>query len=529
MVVIGTPNIGTEFVRNFNPFAWNRLVGTIPCIYEPLMISDPSRIDLIPWLAESYTWGSDHLSLVFSLRRDVRWSDGSLFKAADVVFTFNLLSEMRSQHQQDWFVDQIPENLDQWVESVAALDDFRVAFTFKAVNTLIVYDIIAQPIIPQHIWQFVEDGMTFPNEHPVGTGPFTQVTRFEQNVELGWRLWQLERNPYYWQEGKPAVNGIRFWSRYGEYLAKDLLAGDIDWTIYSDPAVAADFVNKDIFSNHTITETGTTVLLDMNTARLPFNQKEVRQAISMAIDREKIIEKILAGRAIPVSPTGLRPEEQRWLNPDAERAGFWMNYNPLEAERLLDRAGLTRGSDGLRVGPDSKTLRLSLMILSPYDSLIADILTQNLRDIGLWVGASGMDSNDNYDRANYDLAVIIRSPDTATPYEFYHSWMSASGTHFFFEKAKSKTNSAAKRYTNLEAGQLLDEFIRQSEFPAQKSVLDQLQMIFVEDIPVIPLFTSYYPVEYTTRRFVGFPTPQDHYAPANPYAWTGLLVLLNLK
>ena len=56
-----------------------------------------------------------------------------------------------------------------------------------------------QLIVPEHIFSKVEQPETFSNPNPVGTGPFTEILKFDQQV------WDLGRNPFYWQEGKPMV------------------------------------------------------------------------------------------------------------------------------------------------------------------------------------------------------------------------------------------------------------------------------------------------------------------------------------
>ncbi len=72
-----------------------------------------------------------------------------------------------------------------------------VVLTFNEVYTLALYDFAEQMIVPKHIWEAVEDPVTFLNEEPVGTGPFTEIGIFEA------QYWELHKNPNYWQEGKP--------------------------------------------------------------------------------------------------------------------------------------------------------------------------------------------------------------------------------------------------------------------------------------------------------------------------------------
>ena len=82
------------WTRNFNPLVatggarWPTQGG----IYEPLMIFNSMKNEWVPWLATSFTWSEDNHKLTYELRPNVLWSDGQPFSAADVVFTFNLIS-----------------------------------------------------------------------------------------------------------------------------------------------------------------------------------------------------------------------------------------------------------------------------------------------------------------------------------------------------------------------------------------------------------------------------------------------------
>src|SRR4051812_20511840 len=79
-----------SFVRNFNPLleAGNVRWPTRRAMYEPMLVHNPLTGEYVPWLAERYVWSADRKELRFFLRPGVRWSDGSPFTAADVVFTF---------------------------------------------------------------------------------------------------------------------------------------------------------------------------------------------------------------------------------------------------------------------------------------------------------------------------------------------------------------------------------------------------------------------------------------------------------
>src|SRR5262249_29970569 len=147
-----------------------------------------------------YKWSDDNKTLTFTLQNNVKWSDGQPFTAKDVAFTFNLFKN-KPGLQGAGLVAMAGDNA--YVESVTATDDTTVVFNFKQVFTPGLYDIIGQMIVPEHTWKDVADPSKFTNDNPVGTGPFTQVVNFQSQA------YQVDKNPNYWQPGKPYFQSIR--------------------------------------------------------------------------------------------------------------------------------------------------------------------------------------------------------------------------------------------------------------------------------------------------------------------------------
>jgi peptide/nickel transport system substrate-binding protein len=94
----GTLNLaedeGGPFVNNYNPFTGSHTTDTMSYVYETLLQFDLADSSVVsPWLSSSYSWSDNGKTLVFQLRRGVKWSDGRPFTSADVVFTFDLLKK----------------------------------------------------------------------------------------------------------------------------------------------------------------------------------------------------------------------------------------------------------------------------------------------------------------------------------------------------------------------------------------------------------------------------------------------------
>lgn len=262
----------STWIRNFNPLfpqTTNRW-PTINGIYEPLFIYTTINAEIVPWLATEWSFNDDNTVLSFTTREGVEWSDGTPFTANDVAFTFNLFLEN----------DALPGNgarsVTPYLESIEATDDTTVVFTFTQPYTIGLYDIGAQMIVPQHVFSEVEDLTTYTNEEPVGTGPFTEVARFEQQV------WELHRNPNYWQEGKPYFQGFQI-PAYPDNAAINLatINGENDWAGNFIPDIEQVYVaeNPEHF-NYWFPSTGATVHLYLNTTVAPFDNVDVRKAIA---------------------------------------------------------------------------------------------------------------------------------------------------------------------------------------------------------------------------------------------------------
>jgi peptide/nickel transport system substrate-binding protein len=182
----------STWVRNFNPFSPDARMQASTIIYEPMMIFNKATAELVPWLATGYTWSDNDSTLTFKIRPGVKWSDGQPFTAKDISFTFDMLKKNSALLNN--IGSLLTDNLAGW----SAPDDSTMVFKFSVVHTPAVYLLANQIIVPEHIWKDIADPTTFTNDNPVGTGPFTQITRFEDQIYI------IEKNPYYWQPGKPA-------------------------------------------------------------------------------------------------------------------------------------------------------------------------------------------------------------------------------------------------------------------------------------------------------------------------------------
>jgi peptide/nickel transport system substrate-binding protein len=125
--VVVSHRAASTWIRNFSPVAPDPINDTFGLIYEPLLIWNEVNGEIIPWLAESYEYSEDLLTLTFKLRENVTFNDGEAMNADDVVFTLNLAKEFPALDRgARW----------QYLESVEKVDDFTVQFNMSQVYSL---------------------------------------------------------------------------------------------------------------------------------------------------------------------------------------------------------------------------------------------------------------------------------------------------------------------------------------------------------------------------------------------------------
>ncbi len=501
------------WIRNFNPLMpgcrWPSAAG----IYEPLGVYNSVKGEWVPWLATAWGWRDEGLTLAFTLRQGVQWSDGQPFTAADVLFTFELIKRFPALDQKSvWkFLDQ-----------VSVGPEGEVLFKFKRVYVPGLPWIAHQPLVPKHAWASIEDPVAFTNPNPVATGPFTEVRLFQNQV------YELGKNPHYWQPGKPAIEAIRLPAFPGNDQANlALVDGELDWAANYVPAVERVFVRKDPTHHHYwFPPMGSTVFLYANTTRAPFGSVSVRKALSLAIDRNLIVDVAMSHYTLPSDATGLSAAYEKWRDPGAVARGTWVRFDAEEAGRLLDAAGLKRDAKGQRLLPDGKKLSLSIAVVNGWSDWVraAQVIARGLKKVGIDASVRLLDEGTWFQRlqqGDFELAVGW-SIEGVAPYEFYR-WLMSRETVLPLD-----TPAAGNwhRYGSEAAAPVFAEIERTTDPVRERELEVRLQEIFVDEAPAIPLFPNPAWGEFNTRRFEGFPDAANPWAALSPNKMPDALLML---
>lgn len=325
-------------------------------IFDGLVARD-ADLQLVPALAVQVpTVSADGLTWTATLREDVSFSDGTPLTAQDVVFTFTSVL--------DPAVDTtIASNYDA-LASVTAPDPRTVVFALKYPYAPFGQR-LALGIVPRKAFDGV-DIITAPfNTAPIGTGPYT-VAEWRKGDRM-----VLKANENYWG-GAPAVKTATFvFVSDDNARATRMAAGEFDATVLP-PKLAKTYDGREgyrVVRSESADYRGLGI-----PSELPFTSDPVvRLAINTGIDRQAMIDTVLAGAGKPAA-TPISPYLSQWYDEDAT-----FRYDPAEAGRMLDRAGWVLGPDGRRAKDGQQA---QLPILYPaQDSLRKELALATASDI----------------------------------------------------------------------------------------------------------------------------------------------------
>jgi len=519
-VVVVVPTQSATWIRHFNPFLFSQARwGTVGAIYEPLLIYNSAQGKYVPWLAERYGWSADNLTLTFDLRRNVRWSDGQPFTARDVVFTFELLKKYKALDQNAIWVK---------LRAVEQRGDFQVLVHFKEPFVPALFFVGESPIVSEHAWKDVKDPITFRDENPIGTGPFTRVKSFKTQV------YELGKNPDYWQPGKPKLEAVRVPAFPGnEQTSLAMLRGEIDWAALFIPAIDRIFVDKDPeHHGYQFAKVEGTVMLYPNHLHAPYGDVRVRKAISHAIDRQLIVRIAMQGYTDPAPATGLTDLYAKYKDPSIiEEVGDFNKHDPTRAKALLDEAGLTMGPEGFRTHPDGSPWTVDVNCVAGWsDWIIAgQIIAKNLQAVGINATLHTYDFGAWFQRlqtGDFDLSISWSTTGGPSLYTYYHRQMSTETVRPLGEAAEYNW----QRFGSKRADELLAALAKTNDLAEEKHLARELQRVFLENAPALPLFPGPAWGEYVSTRITGFPTQENPYAALAPYKQPGyLLTLIELE
>ena len=424
-------------------------------IYNTLLALNPD-LTMAPELAERWETSADGLRLTLHLRRGVKFHDGTDFNALATKYNLDRRMDQTIASPQRTQLVAI-------IASVEAPDDNTVVINMKQPSPSIL-GMLAQRegfmASPAAVERFGKDFAT----NPVGTGPFT----FKEWTP-GQRI-VLEKNRNYWETGKPYLDGIVFADITNTVVGvQRLITGEADYI--------SALSQIDIRQIETRTEikldpsaVGRWYGLQWQVDKAPFDNAKLRLAIAHAIDRKKIVDIVMNGRA-PVAE-GLTPPALWWHDPDLRGPA----YDPPRARALLAEAGYPNG--------------IQLTLSNPQINLLQQInqlVQEQLKAIGIDVRLEPVAQSDWYPR-------LVQGAINFSPIRWSQR-PDPDGLFTILLQGNGFANST--KFKNSEIDALLERARNSTAVDERKALYRDVERMMVRDLPYVSLLFS---AEYAAMR-----------------------------
>ena len=493
------PIITTTFVEDFNPFSGAQIELIRGTMFEPLYVHNAMAGEINWRLAESFSYGEDLMSWTVKIKDGLTWSDGETLDATDVAFSLNLGKE-------DATLDKSGKWADGLIKSVTANADNTVLVEFNRADATFDWYLEDAYIVPEHIWASVEDKLTFNNANPVGSGPITEVTTVRDN--------QIEicRNPNYYKadQGLPYLDCIKF-RQYSDnsQIQPALMADEIDWGSNFIADIDKTYVEPNPEAHGYWYPANDLINIYLNTRQAPFNDIAFRQAFSMALDRDTIVD--LAAYGYPTAErhvTGIGEFFKTAFNDDVNaKYDYLAEYNPEKAAQLLDAAGYKDvDGDGFRENPDGSAIDFNIHVVNGWTDWVQTVqmTTEYLAEIGIKANTQAVDWS-VYDSAlkegAYEASInwsVTNNVDPILAYrDYFHPSREGQSWHTNHGKASA------------EMGALVDEYGQTVDAARRDEILATLMEYTAEELPFVPLFSNPTWYQYNATRVGGWPTADN--------------------
>ena len=460
-------------------------------IYDRLINQGPNQ-ELLPGLAESWGPTDDPLVWEFQLRQGVTFHDGSPFTAEDVAFTIERVPT----------VPNSPSSFTTYTADIADIeivDDYTIRFHTETPVPLMANNLSTIYVVSSDIGDnaATEDFNT--GDHAIGTGPYRQVdfTPGEQVV--------LEPNPDYWG-GTPTWETVTFrpiTSPAARVAA--LLAGDVD-VIASVPTTDIGQLDDDDDVNLWQGVSNRVIYLHLDSDREvtphitaigggeipnPLRDVRVRQALSLAIDRDAIVEDVMEGVAIPAGQ--LLPEGFFGVSDNIDVP----DYDPDGARALLEEAGYGDGFAMTLHGPNDRYIN---------DAAVLQAVAQMWSRIGLETSVETLPRSVYFSRASaLEFSVMLvgwgaGSGEASSPLR------SLIATH---TPDRGWGSSNRGRFSNAEFDALLEQALQEVDDGARAALLAEATELAMEQVAIIP--THFQVNTWGTRADLEYTPRTDEY------------------
>lgn len=454
----GTLNVGMfQDMKTLDPVRSNDLSerDVLYLLYNTLFRLD-TDFSVKPELVQSWTFQEDGLKVTFKLQPGVKFQDGTSFDAEAVKSSLGRRLNPAEKSPQQKILDDV-------IKAMTVVDPLTVVIDLKIPAPGLLGALAQREGFIESPTAAKKFGDDF-GSNPVGSGPFIFKEWIRGNQIV------VERNPNYWEQGKPYLDKIVLQNIAGSVVGvQRLRTGEIDLI----PAMTV----QDVLPLRALTDikldeapANRWYSLQFQVDKPPFDNLKLRQAIAHAIDRKKLVDIIMLGKApISDSPT---PAGLWWHSPEVKS----YEYNPDKARALLKEAGYPNGFQTTLSAPQRTP-----------DSQISEVVQDQLKAVGINVTLEPASTGEFYQR-------VFRRAINFTPMNWTQR-PDADGLFRFLLYTKEGANTTG--YSNPEVDTLMDKARALTDINARKPLYTKMQQIVTSELPYVPLFFA---IQYMARR-----------------------------
>jgi peptide/nickel transport system substrate-binding protein len=417
--------------------------------------------EIIPLLAESWTYDDDENMFTFNLREDVTWHDGEPFDASDVLFTFEYIEKYPWVWADSSFIKSVKQT-DIYTVNIT-LSEKYAPFLNNIAGTL--------PILPKHIWENIEEPLSYTGDDAlIGNGPFIFK---DYNSSEGSYLYEANRDYYL---GKVNVENLAFIKVSEETTPAMLESGEIDAGSIP-PDVTEDLKRSGLILEEEPPIWAAKLIINHKTNSL-LSEKSFRQAVAYAIDTKQIVEISQRGFAVEGSAGLIPPANSYWYNDSTPQ----YEYDPLKAGDLIEDMGWIPGDDGYYYR-DGDILELELAVSQGDFERDAQIIKENLEQAGIKIELVSYESktlDSKVENWDFDLAISGHGGLGGDP-ESLNRVVIGEGFN------------SVRYFENEKMVDLIQSQLKEMDQDTRREMIYEIQEIYAEELPSI---TLYYPKWY---------------------------------
>ena len=516
-------------------------LGTLPAVYEPLIMFNVLTGEHENWLAEDWHYNQDHTAITLTLRQGIKWADGQPLTTSDVAFTF----EMLKQHAAAMVhLSDLPEFFD----STQVIDTHTLRLVLSRPSPSFWATTLSSNhgihILPEHVWKG-RDPLEFTNHDmergwPLGTGPYRLVYASpHQKI--------YDRREDWWGAATgfktmPKMERIIYVPQQEESQAAQLLLTD---QLDMGPIMQVVTLKSVLERNSRVTTftdrkppfgylDWCPIDLNLNCSAPPFDDPQIRRAISLAIDRDRLVQLAESEAGLPAlhpfTPYDWFAPFDQALQQVIARQGYDTRSHPQEVARLMEGKGYTKDDEGFWTDPQGEHIEVGIYV-PQWLRAYGPPLTQQLIDAGFDASFDTSPGLNSLVQTGEQTASLgCKGPSGVRGMDPY-LMLSIYTSQFFRPTGQPAPHwSATSRWQNEEYDRLVAQ-IAPLEIGDER--LDALFLdamtIWIEEMPDIFLAQLIIRYPYNTTRWTNWPDQHDPYGFPHSWQWELLKTLIRLE